>query len=483
MKKIYKYLYLVIILLVAALNFNLFLKPLKLVTGGTQGLAIILNQIFNIKHSTIILFINILMLILSYLLLSKKATFGTVLATFFYPLFVSTQVPYRTCVCMMLTVLLPACFNLGYSMKYRVLLLTDQKEYIISLISTFFYTLGNVLAIFMLQSGVSLLVARVAIMIFLFIGYYMLGVYCKKHYSFLNFNIPPLYEEIKGTKSVLILKATSVLYTTAPIILISALPDVGAMIASVYAVYKNVISFVSNCLVAITNAPRLGVGSLLAEKNIVKTKKIFYLYEKISFIGISIILGTTCLLIIPFVDLYTKGINDINYRNKLLAGIMLLTIFLEAAHIPSGQIIQMSGAFDVAKKIQSVAFVALLIGLFLGKIFFGLYGILVSVLIAALILCFLEIGYVSVRIIKRKWSEFLINMIPSVIICCFSIFIGFSDIIICHNYFEFIVQGIISCFLLFILSFAIYYIIDSNSIKDIVFMMKRFISVKRIKEL
>ena len=88
MKNIYKYLYLVVILLVAALNFNFFLKPLKLVTGGTQGLAIILNQIFNIKHSTIILFINILMLILSYLLLSKKATIGTIIATLIYPFFV-----------------------------------------------------------------------------------------------------------------------------------------------------------------------------------------------------------------------------------------------------------------------------------------------------------------------------------------------------------------------------------------------------------
>ena len=88
LKKIKKYLYLLIILLIASLNFNMFLKPLHLVTGGTQGLAIVLNSITKLSHSTLILIINLTMLILSYLLLSKKATLGTVLATFFYPLFV-----------------------------------------------------------------------------------------------------------------------------------------------------------------------------------------------------------------------------------------------------------------------------------------------------------------------------------------------------------------------------------------------------------
>lgn len=88
LKTIKKYLLLLIILLIASFNFNLFLKPLHLVTGGTQGLAIVLNDITKLNHSTIILMINVLMLILGFLFLSKKATIGTILATFSYPLFV-----------------------------------------------------------------------------------------------------------------------------------------------------------------------------------------------------------------------------------------------------------------------------------------------------------------------------------------------------------------------------------------------------------
>lgn len=83
-----KYLLLLIILLIAAINFNLFLKPLKLVTGGTQGVSIIINSFTNVSNSLLILIINLLMLILSFIFLRKQTTFGTILATISYPLFV-----------------------------------------------------------------------------------------------------------------------------------------------------------------------------------------------------------------------------------------------------------------------------------------------------------------------------------------------------------------------------------------------------------
>lgn len=402
-----------------------------------------------------------------------------ILISIVFPFFVSTKVPYLSCVLLMMTVLLPACFNLGYSMKYRVILLTDQKEYIVSAISTFFYALGNGIAYLVLRAGGSLLIARVMIMVFFSLGYYMIGVYCKRQYKFVDFNSVPLLDEIQGTRDVLVLKATSVLYTTVPIILISALPMTGAMLASIYAVYKNVISFVSNCIASITNAPRLSFGTLLAEDNYKNVGDKFNLYEKISFMGISIVLGATCLLIMPFVDLYTKGISDIDYHNELLAAIMLVTIFLEAAHIPSGQIIQMSGCFKKSKSIQTIAFIILAIGMLLGKTFYGLYGILLSVLFAALVLCFLEISYAGSKIINRNWKTFLENMLPSACICIVTGLIGFSGIITCNSFFMFVIQGIVIVCLLSTFTFAIYYWINPDSVKEILGMVKVFLHSKK----
>ena len=83
-----KYSILLISLLFASLNFNLFLKPLNLVTGGTQGLAIIINYFIDFKPSTIILFINIISLTISYIFLRKETTTSAIISTFSYPLFI-----------------------------------------------------------------------------------------------------------------------------------------------------------------------------------------------------------------------------------------------------------------------------------------------------------------------------------------------------------------------------------------------------------
>ena len=81
-----KYLFLFLYLFIAALNYNLILKPLKLVTGGTQGLSLIITSFISIKDSIVILLINITTLILSYFLLSKDVTKSIVASSFLYPI-------------------------------------------------------------------------------------------------------------------------------------------------------------------------------------------------------------------------------------------------------------------------------------------------------------------------------------------------------------------------------------------------------------
>ena len=83
-----KYLILLLSLFIAAINFNVFLKPLNLVTGGNQGIAIIIKHLTNLKPSLIILIINIISLIISYIFLRKETTLSLVIASLSYPLFI-----------------------------------------------------------------------------------------------------------------------------------------------------------------------------------------------------------------------------------------------------------------------------------------------------------------------------------------------------------------------------------------------------------
>lgn len=83
-----RYLGLLVCLFVAALNFNVFLRPLNLVTGGTQGLTIVLTEFFKLRPSIVILIINIIALIVSFFFLTKDNTKSALIASIVYPLFV-----------------------------------------------------------------------------------------------------------------------------------------------------------------------------------------------------------------------------------------------------------------------------------------------------------------------------------------------------------------------------------------------------------
>lgn len=89
-KNIFKrYFFLTISLYISALGFNLLLKPINLVAGGSNGIAIIISHLFDISSSKIIIVIYIITFVLSLLLLGKDSIIGILYASILYPIFVS----------------------------------------------------------------------------------------------------------------------------------------------------------------------------------------------------------------------------------------------------------------------------------------------------------------------------------------------------------------------------------------------------------
>lgn len=83
-----RYFNLIVGCLLLAISYNLFLSPNDIVAGGISGIAIILNNVFSLNNSIVILVFNVLLLILSYLLLGKAKTRATVLGSLLFPLLV-----------------------------------------------------------------------------------------------------------------------------------------------------------------------------------------------------------------------------------------------------------------------------------------------------------------------------------------------------------------------------------------------------------
>ena len=73
--------------MVYALAVKLFVLPANLLTGGTTGIALVLNQAWGLPISTVVLVINVVMLLLGWWIMGRAFAVSTVASTFLYPVF------------------------------------------------------------------------------------------------------------------------------------------------------------------------------------------------------------------------------------------------------------------------------------------------------------------------------------------------------------------------------------------------------------
>lgn len=73
-------------LILSAINFNLLLKPINLVSGGASGLSLVLENIFHISTSHLITIIYIITFVLGVLFLDRKTVASIIYASVLYPI-------------------------------------------------------------------------------------------------------------------------------------------------------------------------------------------------------------------------------------------------------------------------------------------------------------------------------------------------------------------------------------------------------------
>lgn len=200
---------------------------------------------------------------------------------------------------------------------------------------------------------------------------------------------------------------------------------------------------IKSLLHGVIDAPRLGLGQLVAERKKEDVWYVFKQYEYISFAAIFVILSTACALVLPFIRLYTNNLNDANYYDPVIAVFMVLICAVELMHIPSGHLINMAGRFRISRNFQMIACVLLIIAMILGGSFYGIYGMLSAILITAIVLAILEIGYIHLYFFEKKLSELGQIGIPlgitGICTCLAEAYLRISI----DNYFSFFCYGVV----------------------------------------
>ena len=375
-----------------------------------------------------------------------------------YSMLVKTGLPRDFVFFVIVMGVFPQAINLFFITTYRVLLQAQQKEYVISIFTALTIGLGHVVNIFVIMNAGSMWLIRFVTMSFALLNCLLIRLYTKKNNAFINLSTSPKPELIKGTSDVMAQKVTSVLYTSWPIVYLSISSNGGTLLASVYAVYNSVFIMIKALLHGIVDAPRLGFGQLLTEHKHEEIWPTFKEYEFISIFFTFVMMTTASGMILPFISIYTADVNDIAYYDTLIAVLMVLIGSLEMIHIPSGHMINMSGNFRVSKNIQIISCVLLMVLMTILGQLYGVYGMLISLCIVALVLAVMEIGYVHIVFFKKKLIEFLLMLTPFFVVGVLCAAIEMKGTSFISGIGSFIITGastfIINVFVAFVLGFV-----------------------------
>ena len=330
----------------------------------------------------------------------------------FYTVLVKSALPQEFVFTLVLMALAPQAVNFFYTTSYRILLQAQQKEFVITGFTALTIGAGHIVNILLITHDGKMWMIRFVTMCFAILNCFLITSYTKRKNSFLDSSVEGDNRLIKGTKDVMAQKITGAIYSSWPMIFLSISTAGGTILASVYAVYNSVFMIIKALLHAVIDAPRLGFGEMLSQRKREEVWPSFKEYEFVAVFLIFVTIITAFVMILPFISLYTRGIADTNYYDEWIAVFMALICVFELLHIPSGHLINMSGNFKVSKNFQVIACVVLVISMFFLGSMFGVHGMLLSLLIVALLLAFLEIIYIHSYFFSKKTRDFVALTVP-----------------------------------------------------------------------
>ncbi len=119
----------------------------------------------------------------------------------------------------------------------------------------------------------------------------------------------------------------------------------GLRASSIFGVYIIPISALSTLSNAVYSAVVPSYGSVVAENDIRKTNRIFQIYQFVLFSMNAFMYMCAAYLFLPFVKLYTKGVTDADYYNRMLMILVIAFGIANVLRIPYNNTVYVKGLF------------------------------------------------------------------------------------------------------------------------------------------
>lgn len=261
--------------------------------------------------------------------------------------------------------------------KYRALLTADQKTYVISLASIVYTVLNTVLVVVLSMMRINIVLLRIIALLSIFVRTIILYVYVRMNYRFIRYDIEPDYSAMDKRWSALYLQIVQTVQNASPAVLTTIFSSL--KMVSVYSVYNMVMSGINGVMSVFSTGVSAGFGELIVKGDKKVFQKAYNDFEYLYYFMVSVVYSITLITILPFVKVYTSGVNDIQYASVLIAVLFVANGILFNLKTPQGMLVIAAGLYKETR-IQSTIQAAILL---IGGVVFGAKSGLIGIMFAS----------------------------------------------------------------------------------------------------
>ncbi len=291
-----------------------------------------------------------------------------------------------------------------FGMTYQSLVHADQKQYVYYTIKIVTKVLDAFVAIILIHNGATLFVVKVGTAIFNTVTPVFLYIYVHKKYILLH-NVEANTKVLDQRKDAAASSIANIIHNNIDVALLSILAN--TMLVSVYSVYMLVMNGLTSIMKVFTSTLEAPFGNVWARNEHKVLNTSMEIYEYLMFAFVSVIFTCTARLVGPFVLIYTKVVNDINYDIPEFAYLLTLSTAVYCLRQPYITLVQAAGKY---KDTRNANIMEAILNFFISIILIkplGLIGITLGTLIANLYRTISYSIYSSKYLLNRSYTVVL----------------------------------------------------------------------------
>lgn len=358
-----------------------------------------------------------------------------------YPLLVKNEFGWFFTFSLFIIIGLSTFAESFFGITYLILLQADQKLWVSSLLKSICYIINTVLASVLIYCDFSIHIVKLGSAVIFVLYPIVQSAYVKKHYK-INTNVEPNNSAISQRWDAFWHQVAIFVMNNTDVMVLTVFSNM--KVVSVYSVYNMIVNGLKRAVFSFSNGLEAAFGNMIAKKEKLTLKLNFSIIELVFYNVATIVYTTAGLLIVPFVRIYTAGVNDIDYAKPVFAIIILVAQFFNCVRLPYQLVVQAAGHYKQTKKgaiVEPIINISLSVAL---VIKYGLVGVAIGTLVATIFRTIQFSIYMAKNIVKRNqfislFKCFVAALESGLIILIFN----FISLNTPTNYYQWIVSAIV----------------------------------------